>query len=107
MYFTCRARNYGKNLLFLRKSSLYIYFSEQLNTFPNIFQRCIDLKMSERIIDLDGFCCADYATFLILKIGLLEVDLWHFSFGKVAIKFTFPPQFLLVSEKRKISKFEP
>ncbi len=45
-------------------------------------------------------CPADYATFWILKIGLLDVDLSHFSFKKIAIKFTFPSQFLLVSEKR-------
>ena len=60
--------------------------------------------MSQITINLDDFCPAGYATFLILKIGSLEVDLWHFSCGKVAIKFTFPPQFLLVLEKRKISK---
>ncbi len=35
------------------------------------------------------------------------MDVWHFSFGKIVIKFAFPPEFLLVSEKRKISKFEP
>ncbi len=37
----------------------------------------------------------------------MEVTFWHFSFGKVDLKFTFPPQFLLVPEKRKINKFEP
>ena len=40
-------------------------------------------------IDLDDFCPVDYVTFWILKIGLSEVDLWHFSFRKVANKFTF------------------
>ncbi len=63
--------------------------------------------MFEMTKDLGAICSAYSATFWILEIGLLEVDLWPFCFGKVVIKFTFPVQFLLVSEKRKISKFEP
>ncbi len=99
---------YRKNLL--SKSSLRIYFSEELNTFLNsIFQQFQDLQMSQITIDLDDFCSADYATFWILKIWLV-VDFIIYGtlpLEKTAIKFTSPPQFLLVPEKWKISKFEP
>ncbi len=61
----------------------------------------------ESLTNLDGFRSGESATFQILKIGWIEVTLWHFSFGKVHWKFSFPPYFLLISEKRKISKFEP
>ncbi len=36
-----------------------------------------------------GFCSAESATFLILKIGWIEVTLWHFSFGELQLKFSF------------------
>ncbi len=47
------------------KSSFKMYFSKQLNTFPNIFQQFQDLQMSQIILDLSDFCSADYATFWI------------------------------------------
>ncbi len=40
-----------------------IYFSEQLNTFPNIIQQFQDLHMYQVTIDLDDIYSADYATF--------------------------------------------
>ncbi len=52
--------------------------------------------MFEIITDVNDFCPADYGKWIC-----------HTLPGKVAIKFTFPPQFLLVSEKWKISKFKP
>ncbi len=70
----CRTRIYEENLLFgkvtAKHFSAYFFKNFKIGECPKWLY-----------IDLDGIRSADDATLWILKIGLLEVDLWQIYFS--------------------------